>query len=351
MFVATINRTLKALGLAIIGAEYVLRWLPRGTHQYGKLVRPEELDKAPGRRRHDDRRPHRRHLQPARPTAGTARATWTSTTWSWRRSRLADRTAAADRGLPKAAGRAQFCSSGNTGSGMKSTPSSARLPRLLDRRLAIDAARARPRRNGSCAPPRRTCRRHSRRSRAPCRPFPSACQHLRAARRRPRAPSFPACGRSRRPAPSAPCRPWPNGRSGTRPARACCWPSKSVIAAEPAIEIMAVLANEREADHERGQPCAVGDRLEIPRVLEVRHLAARGRRGGQCRSRRAPRPAPSPSASARTLPHGSTISEWPIGLAAVLVQAALRGGDDEGAVLDRARADQHMPVRLARSGG
>lgn len=43
MFVATINRTLKALGLAIIGAEYVLRWLPRGTHQYEKLVRPEEL--------------------------------------------------------------------------------------------------------------------------------------------------------------------------------------------------------------------------------------------------------------------------------------------------------------------
>jgi len=46
MFVATINRTLKALGLAIIGAEYVLRWLPRGTHQYEKLVRPGELDSA-----------------------------------------------------------------------------------------------------------------------------------------------------------------------------------------------------------------------------------------------------------------------------------------------------------------
>ena len=46
MFVATINRTLKALGLAIIGAEYVLRWLPRGTHQYNKLVRPEELERA-----------------------------------------------------------------------------------------------------------------------------------------------------------------------------------------------------------------------------------------------------------------------------------------------------------------
>jgi 2-polyprenyl-6-hydroxyphenyl methylase/3-demethylubiquinone-9 3-methyltransferase len=46
MFVATINRTLKALGLAIIGAEYILGWLPRGTHQYGKLVRPDELEKA-----------------------------------------------------------------------------------------------------------------------------------------------------------------------------------------------------------------------------------------------------------------------------------------------------------------
>lgn len=46
MFVATINRTLKALGLAIIGAEYVLRWLPRGTHQYGRLVRPDELEAA-----------------------------------------------------------------------------------------------------------------------------------------------------------------------------------------------------------------------------------------------------------------------------------------------------------------
>ena len=46
MFVATINRTLKAWGLAIVGAEYVLRWLPKGTHQYEKLVRPEELHAA-----------------------------------------------------------------------------------------------------------------------------------------------------------------------------------------------------------------------------------------------------------------------------------------------------------------
>ena len=45
MFVATINRTLKAKALAIFAAENVLRWLPRGTHQYEKLVRPEELEK------------------------------------------------------------------------------------------------------------------------------------------------------------------------------------------------------------------------------------------------------------------------------------------------------------------
>ena len=44
MFVATINRTLKALGLAIVGAEYILRWLPRGTHQFDKLVRPQEIE-------------------------------------------------------------------------------------------------------------------------------------------------------------------------------------------------------------------------------------------------------------------------------------------------------------------
>lgn len=45
MFIATINRTLKAAALAIVGAEYVLRWLPRGTHQYEKLVRPEEIER------------------------------------------------------------------------------------------------------------------------------------------------------------------------------------------------------------------------------------------------------------------------------------------------------------------
>ncbi len=46
LFVATINRTAKAFALAIVGAEYLLRWLPRGTHDYSKLVRPEELETA-----------------------------------------------------------------------------------------------------------------------------------------------------------------------------------------------------------------------------------------------------------------------------------------------------------------
>ncbi len=45
MFVATINRTVKAAALAIFAAENILRWLPRGTHQYEKLVRPEEIEK------------------------------------------------------------------------------------------------------------------------------------------------------------------------------------------------------------------------------------------------------------------------------------------------------------------
>ena len=44
MFVATINRTAKARALAIFMAENVLRWLPKGTHQYEKLVKPEEVE-------------------------------------------------------------------------------------------------------------------------------------------------------------------------------------------------------------------------------------------------------------------------------------------------------------------
>ncbi|HEU5276788.1 MAG TPA: bifunctional 2-polyprenyl-6-hydroxyphenol methylase/3-demethylubiquinol 3-O-methyltransferase UbiG [Xanthobacteraceae bacterium] len=44
MIAATINRTLKSFALAIVGAEYILRWLPRGTHQWDKFVTPNELE-------------------------------------------------------------------------------------------------------------------------------------------------------------------------------------------------------------------------------------------------------------------------------------------------------------------
>ena len=44
MFTATINRTLISYIKAIIGAEYVLRWLPIGTHDWNKFIKPEELE-------------------------------------------------------------------------------------------------------------------------------------------------------------------------------------------------------------------------------------------------------------------------------------------------------------------
>ena len=43
MIVATLNRTLRALALAKVGAEYVLRWVPAGTHDWNKFLKPEEL--------------------------------------------------------------------------------------------------------------------------------------------------------------------------------------------------------------------------------------------------------------------------------------------------------------------
>jgi 2-polyprenyl-6-hydroxyphenyl methylase/3-demethylubiquinone-9 3-methyltransferase len=45
MFVATLNKTLKSYVFAIIGAEYVLRWLPIGTHDWEKFVKPDDLKK------------------------------------------------------------------------------------------------------------------------------------------------------------------------------------------------------------------------------------------------------------------------------------------------------------------
>jgi len=43
VFVSTINRTIKAFALATVAAEYVLGWLPRGTHEYARFIRPSEL--------------------------------------------------------------------------------------------------------------------------------------------------------------------------------------------------------------------------------------------------------------------------------------------------------------------
>jgi 2-polyprenyl-6-hydroxyphenyl methylase/3-demethylubiquinone-9 3-methyltransferase len=44
MFVATLNKNLKSFLLGIIGAEYILRWLPIGTHDWGKFLEPKDLE-------------------------------------------------------------------------------------------------------------------------------------------------------------------------------------------------------------------------------------------------------------------------------------------------------------------
>ncbi|CAG1772630.1 Ubiquinone biosynthesis O-methyltransferase [uncultured bacterium] len=43
LVVATLNRTLRSFLLAIIGAEYLLRWLPKGTHDWRRFLRPDEV--------------------------------------------------------------------------------------------------------------------------------------------------------------------------------------------------------------------------------------------------------------------------------------------------------------------
>ena len=45
MFIATLNKTLKSYVFAIVGAEYILRWLPIGTHDWNKFIKPDELIK------------------------------------------------------------------------------------------------------------------------------------------------------------------------------------------------------------------------------------------------------------------------------------------------------------------
>lgn len=44
LFVATLNRTLKSYALAIVGAEYILRWVPKGTHDWQKFLKPSEIE-------------------------------------------------------------------------------------------------------------------------------------------------------------------------------------------------------------------------------------------------------------------------------------------------------------------
>ena len=43
MFIATLNQTLKSYIFAILGAEYILKWLPIGTHDWQKFIKPDEL--------------------------------------------------------------------------------------------------------------------------------------------------------------------------------------------------------------------------------------------------------------------------------------------------------------------
>ena len=45
MFTATLNRSFTSFIKAIVGAEYILRWLPIGTHDWNKFIKPEELEK------------------------------------------------------------------------------------------------------------------------------------------------------------------------------------------------------------------------------------------------------------------------------------------------------------------
>ncbi len=49
LFAATLNRTMKSYALAVVGAEYVLRWLPPGTHDWNKFVKPSEMAAGLGR--------------------------------------------------------------------------------------------------------------------------------------------------------------------------------------------------------------------------------------------------------------------------------------------------------------
>lgn len=73
LLMSTLNRTLRSFALAIVGAEYVLRWLPRGTHDWEKFLTPDELA----------RKMRRAGLQPGRAEG----LLFDPLRWEWRSSR------------------------------------------------------------------------------------------------------------------------------------------------------------------------------------------------------------------------------------------------------------------------
>jgi ubiquinone biosynthesis O-methyltransferase len=76
MVISTLNRNWKSFALAIVGAEYVLRWLPRGTHQWDKFVTPDELARiSPTTSSPSPNRPAWSTTRS--PTNGASRPTWT----------------------------------------------------------------------------------------------------------------------------------------------------------------------------------------------------------------------------------------------------------------------------------
>ena len=80
VFFSTINRNPKSYLFAVVGAEYVLGLLPKGTHDYQRFIKPSELSRWSRDGRPARRRAHRHDLQPDHAGATASGATATSTT-------------------------------------------------------------------------------------------------------------------------------------------------------------------------------------------------------------------------------------------------------------------------------
>ncbi len=65
MVCSTLNRNPKSYVMAIIGAEHIMRWLPKGTHEWSKFITPDELFRPAGNRRVRPCRPQGVRVQPA----------------------------------------------------------------------------------------------------------------------------------------------------------------------------------------------------------------------------------------------------------------------------------------------